>query len=126
MSQTQKQSPCQFSRKAVVLYHRDINPIGFAIYTSYAIYLRCDMCLRHEKSKECGSAHSGKKNIQQKTGLRRHYIRCRGPDFIDILNCSEAYCFSKIAPLFTLHYYLLPQEWWVVLFRLRFSKIEHL
>ena len=32
--------------------HRDINPDGFAIYTSYAIYLRCDMCLRHENRKD--------------------------------------------------------------------------
>ena len=31
---------------------RDINPDGFAICTLYAIYLRCDMCLRHENSKD--------------------------------------------------------------------------
>ena len=32
--------------------HRDINPDGFAICNLYAIYLRCDMCLRHENSKD--------------------------------------------------------------------------
>ena len=36
----------------MVRKHRDINPDGFAIYTLYAIYLRCDMCLWHEKSKD--------------------------------------------------------------------------
>ena len=35
-----------------MLSHRDINPDGFAICTLYAIYLRCDMCLRHENSKD--------------------------------------------------------------------------